>query len=562
MNLYKANFDNEESMSKVNPVGTGSFSMNRKAETIVGSNSATVGFDNTAQGDNSFAEGDHTKALSESQHVQGKYNVEDTENKYAHVVGNGESDTARSNAHTLDWEGNAWYAGDVKATDAEGNEVSLLGMSNQTIIAINDAAMSKNIAGVDIHIEGSANTPFVGMNIYGRSTQEGVPSVVAPIDIVGIENPQIQISDGNIETAQTLSLTRSLNGLITDWGGNYTDSEGRLWIADEIDFARGVYIQRVYKMTIDGSQAISDDTAFDAAADVNSTGAAITLPYNSNGKGLCSFAVNAEAPISANTFKISGNTFRFRMSTDDVTDAALTTEWFTNNPQTLIFDLEVPIETELTSEELKAYKALFTYNPVTDISNSAGMYMAVDYVTQNYEKAVKLMMAGDYLSPGDVVNNLTSTATNLPLSANMGKSLSTTISGLPAKIYKPNYIWHYYDKFTKSTSSNLTIEYPSRMPGYAVNYVYITLEVSYSHSTGTKVFANEWEFDLTDYSSSDSHNNTWTFSIGSAKVKVAATRTKYNMVITSLQYASSSTASFSNIAGTFRLYYKEVPYGV
>ena len=34
-------------------------------------------------------------------------------NTYAHIVGNGESDTTRSNAHTLDWDGNAWYAGDV-----------------------------------------------------------------------------------------------------------------------------------------------------------------------------------------------------------------------------------------------------------------------------------------------------------------------------------------------------------------------------------------------------------------------------------------------------------------
>jgi hypothetical protein len=29
-------------------------------------------------------------------------------------VGNGQSDTKRSNAHTLDWSGNAWFAGDIK----------------------------------------------------------------------------------------------------------------------------------------------------------------------------------------------------------------------------------------------------------------------------------------------------------------------------------------------------------------------------------------------------------------------------------------------------------------
>ena len=34
--------------------------------------------------------------------------------EFVHVVGNGTSNTNRSNAHTLDWEGNAWYAGSVE----------------------------------------------------------------------------------------------------------------------------------------------------------------------------------------------------------------------------------------------------------------------------------------------------------------------------------------------------------------------------------------------------------------------------------------------------------------
>ena len=36
--------------------------------------------------------------------------------KYAHIVGNGGSAHARSNAHTLDWDGNAWYQGSVECT--------------------------------------------------------------------------------------------------------------------------------------------------------------------------------------------------------------------------------------------------------------------------------------------------------------------------------------------------------------------------------------------------------------------------------------------------------------
>ncbi len=68
---------------------------------------------NHTDGDYSVAEGMSTIASSEYQHVQGKYNIEDSSNTYAHIVGNGTAITARSNAHTLDWSGNAWYAGKV-----------------------------------------------------------------------------------------------------------------------------------------------------------------------------------------------------------------------------------------------------------------------------------------------------------------------------------------------------------------------------------------------------------------------------------------------------------------
>ena len=67
-----------------------------------------------ASGHFSHTEGQGTVALSEAQHVQGKYNIKDENNKFAHIVGNGEGENKRSNAHTLDWNGNAWFAGDIK----------------------------------------------------------------------------------------------------------------------------------------------------------------------------------------------------------------------------------------------------------------------------------------------------------------------------------------------------------------------------------------------------------------------------------------------------------------
>ena len=79
--------------------------------TASGTSSHAEGNYTQATGDCSHAEGSCTIASGECQHVQGKFNIEDTENKYAHIVGNGKDNKNRSNTHTLDWEGNAWYAG-------------------------------------------------------------------------------------------------------------------------------------------------------------------------------------------------------------------------------------------------------------------------------------------------------------------------------------------------------------------------------------------------------------------------------------------------------------------
>lgn len=67
-----------------------------------------------ALGHVSHSEGYNTIATGDYQHVQGRWNEIDKENKYADIVGNGSSKNVRSNAYTLDWNGNAWFAGNIK----------------------------------------------------------------------------------------------------------------------------------------------------------------------------------------------------------------------------------------------------------------------------------------------------------------------------------------------------------------------------------------------------------------------------------------------------------------
>lgn len=108
--------------------------------TASGSASIAVGDSTEAKGAYAFAEGFHTIA-NERQHAQGFYNIDKNYNNtnVIHIVGNGTGANARSNAHTLDKYGNAWFAGDVyvgstSGTDKDAGSVKLAKESDVPVI--------------------------------------------------------------------------------------------------------------------------------------------------------------------------------------------------------------------------------------------------------------------------------------------------------------------------------------------------------------------------------------------------------------------------------------------
>ena len=122
--------------------------------TASGVNSHAEGDNTTASGDFSHAEGYGSKASSQFQHVQGKYNIEDKARKYAHIVGNGAGDAKRSNAHTLDWQGNAWYSGKLSQEGTPTEDKDLVTKKyvddNKEYINYNDKLINDKITTLHI----------------------------------------------------------------------------------------------------------------------------------------------------------------------------------------------------------------------------------------------------------------------------------------------------------------------------------------------------------------------------------------------------------------------------
>lgn len=116
--------------------GPYSHSENQSTKAI-GARSHAQGWGTEAHGDASHAEGYYTKTAGANQHVQGRFNMPDA--TMAHIVGGGSSDTDRKNIHTVDWSGNAYFAGNLtiggSIVTAGGGGTNTLNKANGTLDA-------------------------------------------------------------------------------------------------------------------------------------------------------------------------------------------------------------------------------------------------------------------------------------------------------------------------------------------------------------------------------------------------------------------------------------------
>ena len=189
---------------------------------------------------------------------------------------------------------------------------------------------------------------------------------------------------------QTLTISdRDIPGIPVTSGGNYTDANGQQWICDEIDFKRGVYVQRVYKLlsTYGDKWALSGSTA-----------------ENHN----AFYRINTEIPTMKKGTNLPVISSHFQMSTDERADSVHVVGGIDNQeiyyfvpkadfpdantwaaytvaqadagtPITTYYILTTPIETPLTASDLEAFKALHSNYPTTTVLNDSGAHMLVTY---------------------------------------------------------------------------------------------------------------------------------------------------------------------------------------
>ena len=157
-------------------------------------------------------------------------------------------------------------------------------------------------------------------------------------------------------------------------GITYTDANGQAWIADEIDFARGKYIQRVWQAEFDGSE---DEKWYKDSEYVYCD----CLPITTfNRSGFCNQYITSN--VSAKSGLRIGNNNSMLIIFGDFLDENALSNWkahLAEHPLKVMTYLDTPIETDLSEEQIQAYKAIHTNKPTTIISNDADAWMGASY---------------------------------------------------------------------------------------------------------------------------------------------------------------------------------------
>ena len=193
------------------------------------------------------------------------------------------------------------------------------------------------------------------------------------------------------ETVATLPYT--LNAIPVSSGGNMT-IDGQQYIADYVDVERGKLVRWIASVDLTGTEPWSYTDAIDA----NSKRFGMNFFTCKRYVGMSNALVNVGEKIirSDNAFSLYGNWIDVRYTACDSVDAFksfLAQRKTDGDPIKLFYALTTPTETDLTADEIAAFKALASYYPVTNVSTTSDQLDG--YTVFNYP--ISLAKGYDYI---------------------------------------------------------------------------------------------------------------------------------------------------------------------
>jgi hypothetical protein len=246
-------------------------------------------------------------------------------------------------------------------------------------------AVINSASGESIVLSDAGGNKLYGLNIYGKTTQDGTPTPEAPVELASVgDNGGITVNVTGEHDAQRLTVAtpNGLPGIPVTSGGNYTDANGQQWVCDEVDFARGKLVVRILSEAITGTPQFRETPDWPGRFVADNCLSAFCKSGRDN--SLSNFAKFGTWGYGDDeeVFAINSRSLYYHpkttMTADEVT-AMFADMIASETPPVVVGQLESQIEIDLSEEELAAYAALHTYKDHTTVSNDAGAWMDLEY---------------------------------------------------------------------------------------------------------------------------------------------------------------------------------------
>lgn len=236
-----------------------------------------------------------------------------------------------------------------------------------------------------IVLENSAQDVLQGLKLFGRSSQTGVPSPTNPLWINNAGDSgdsgsiALTVSDGGDQSQQlSVSTPNALPGIPVESGGNYTDADGQQWVGNLVDFATGKHTLFVNKEILVNTPNFTESP--DHPGFFIWDNAVGNVYKDSTHPCILSFA--PYGTIDAECAYINGQQIAYRPATPmtaEEVNALFVQMQSASVPAYLIGQLASPVESNLSTEQIEAFKQLHTYEPTTIIEVDQDIWMEVEY---------------------------------------------------------------------------------------------------------------------------------------------------------------------------------------
>lgn len=214
----------------------------------------------------------------------------------------------------------------------------------------------------ETNLTDSDNGKIMDMMLYGKSSQDGTPTLDNPVEIKSVVNPKVKVLNKNGTESQTVTIPYTLNAIPVSSNGNVTIGEQQ-YISDYLDIEKGKLYRKVKRINLKDAAGIN-----------------IAHGLHSNGNGYLSIsiknAIAGQVPMS-NKYKGSKwtTTNGYAYVPND-SSVVLVDNRFTDKQTAIklvqdtyvIYALSSPTEEDLSLEQIKSLKSLSTNYPVTNIT--------------------------------------------------------------------------------------------------------------------------------------------------------------------------------------------------